>query len=110
LSGGRHVGAWWRRDHSVEVDLVGGDRPRPETVGFVGSIKWRERGFFSADDLRELSANRARVPGAAGAKLVVVSRSGVADDVAADAIFGPDELLKPWTGTSIGAVSDNGSD
>src|SRR5262249_40018271 len=25
LGGARHVGAWWRRDHSVEVDLVGGD-------------------------------------------------------------------------------------
>ena len=96
VDGSRHVGAWWRRDHSVEVDLVGGDRPKPSRIGFVGSIKWRERGRFSRADLERLAASRAEVPGAGGAKLVAVSRSGVADSVDLDASFGPDQLLAAW--------------
>jgi AAA+ ATPase superfamily predicted ATPase len=96
VGGSRHVGAWWRRDHSVEVDLVGGDRPDPTRIGFVGSIKWRERGRFSADDLDRLGASRAEVPGAAGARLVAVSRSGFEKGLGADATFGPDELLAAW--------------
>jgi AAA+ ATPase superfamily predicted ATPase len=96
LGGSRCVGAWWRRDHSVEVDLVGGDRPEPNRIGFVGSIKWRERGRFSAGDLHELATARADVPGAEGAKLVAVSRSGFADGLDTDASFGPDELLAAW--------------
>jgi uncharacterized protein len=92
----RYVGAWWRRDHSIEVDLVGGDRPDPTRIGFVGSIKWRERGRFSADDLERLGASRAAVPGAEGAKLVAVSRSGFEKGLGADATFGPDELLAAW--------------
>lgn len=96
LGGARHVGAWWRRDHSIEVDLVGGDRPDPSRIGFVGSVKWRERGRFSADDLNRLGASRAAVPGAEGAKLVAVSRSGFEKGLGADATFGPDELLAAW--------------
>jgi uncharacterized protein len=96
LGGSRHVGAWWRRDHSVEVDLVGGDRPKPERIGFVGSIKWRDRGHFSARDLDELATARAVVPGAENAKLVAVSRSGFEAGLDLDASFGPDELLKAW--------------
>ncbi len=96
LGDARHVGAWWRRDHSVEVDLVGGDRPDPATIGFIGSVKWRERGPFAARDLAELAKHRAQVPGAEGAKLVVVSRTGVEAKIGADATFGPDELLAAW--------------
>lgn len=96
LGGSRYVGAWWRRDHSIEVDLVGGDRPDPTRIGFVGSIKWRERGRFSAEDLDRLGASRAQVPGAEGAKLVAVSRSGFEKGLDADATFGPDELLAAW--------------
>lgn len=92
----RYVGAWWRRDHSIEVDLVGGDRPDPTRIGFVGSIKWRERGRFSSEDLEQLGANRAAVPGAERAKLVAVSRSGFEKGLDADATFGPDELLAAW--------------
>lgn len=96
LGGARHVGAWWRRDHSIEVDLVGGDEPEPKTIGFVGSVKWREREPFSADDLHELQAARAHVPGAEGAKLLAVSRSGPEEELDVDASFGPDELLAAW--------------
>jgi AAA+ ATPase superfamily predicted ATPase len=96
LGGARHVGAWWRRDHAVEVDLVGADAPQPTRLGFVGSVKWREAEPFAAAELRELADGRAQVPGGAGAKLVAVSRSGFARDLAADATFGPDELLAAW--------------
>ncbi len=110
LGGARQVGAWWRRDHSVEVDLVGGDRPEPTAIGFVGSVKWRERGRFSGGDLAELARQRALVPGAEAAKLVAVSRSGFEKGLEADAIFGPDELLSAWDAGAVAAVSDNGHD
>lgn len=96
LGGARQVGGWWRRDHSIEVDLVGGDKPAPSTIGFVGSVKWRERGVFTSADLAELAKHRAQVPGGEGAKLVAVSRSGFEGGLDADATFGPDELLGAW--------------
>lgn len=96
LGGARQVGSWWRRDHSVEVDLVGGDAPVPARIGFIGSIKWHESEPFAASDLRELASGRDRVPGAAQAKLVAVSRTAVQDGVATDAAFGPAELLAAW--------------
>jgi hypothetical protein len=96
LDGARHVGSWWRRDHSVEVDLVGGDAPEPRRIGFIGSAKWRENEPLSSRDMRDLARRRAVVPGAEAAKLVAVSRTGVGDDVAADATFGPAELLAAW--------------
>lgn len=96
LGGARYVGAWWRRDHAVEVDLVGADAPEPARLGFIGSVKWREAEPFAAGELRELAGNRAHVPGAAEAKLVAVSRTGFGSDVAADATLGPDDLLAAW--------------
>lgn len=97
LGGARHVGSWWRRDHAVEVDLVGGDAPNPSRIGFIGSIKWREREPFTADDLDDLARHRAIVPGAGTAKLVAVTRVPVSQKkIDADAIFGPAELLSAW--------------
>ncbi len=107
LGGARHVGAWWRRDHSIEVDLVGGDRPDPGTIGFIGSVKWRERRPFSAKDLAELAKQRAQVPGADSARLVAVGRNGFEKGLAADATFGPDELLSAWGRSTIDGVFDN---
>jgi uncharacterized protein len=96
LGGARQVGSWWRRDHSVEVDLVGGDAPEPASVGFVGSIKWHASEPFAAAELRELVGGRDAVPGAADAKLVAVSRTGVADGIAVDTTLGPADLLAAW--------------
>ncbi len=97
LSDADLVGSWWRRDHSIEVDLVGiGGLPGPERVSFIGSIKWRDSQPFSASELAELTSRRSDVPGAAAAKIVVVSRTGVEHGVVADAIFGPEELLAAW--------------
>ncbi|MGE5282096.1 MAG: ATP-binding protein [Chloroflexota bacterium] len=96
LGGARHVGGWWRRDHAVEVDLVGGDALEPSRIGFIGSVKWRERKPFSPAELDDLARCRSDVPGGATAKLVAVSRTGIAGDVEADAVFGPDDLLNAW--------------
>ncbi len=96
LGSARHVGSWWRRDHAVEVDLIGGDSPTPTKIGFVGSIKWHEADPFAAGELRELVESQAHVSGAAGAKLVAVSRTGLEDGIAPDATFGPAELLAAW--------------
>lgn len=96
LGGARHVGGYWTRTHEVEVDLVGGDAPLPTTIGFVGSVKWHESDAFSAGEAAALTEHRTRVPGAAGAKLLVVSRTGVDPKVEVDAVLGPDALLAAW--------------
>lgn len=98
LGNARHVESWWRRDNSVEVDLVGGDAPDPTTIGFVGSIKWREAAPFTAADATALQHHRASVPGGEAALLVAVSRSGFAPDVRVDVQLGPEDLLEGWSG------------
>jgi uncharacterized protein len=96
LGGAQHVGSWWKRDHSVEVDLVGGDAPVPERIGFIGSIKWRETRGFAAEEARTLAVARSMVPGGETAKLVAVSRGGVQSGAEIDEAFGPAELLAAW--------------
>lgn len=96
LGGARHVGSFWTRSHEVEVDLVGGDAPSASKVGFIGSIKWHEGRPFSATEAWALTEHRRSVPGAAGAKLLVVSRTGADPAVEADVVLGPDELLAAW--------------
>jgi AAA+ ATPase superfamily predicted ATPase len=96
LGGARHVGSWWKRDHSIEVDLVGGDAPEPRQIGFVGSIKWRERDPFGSDDAGALATARSSVPGGAAARLVAVSRSGVEAGTEFDATFGPGDVIDAW--------------
>ena len=99
LGGAQHVGSWWKRDHSVEVDLVGGDAPFPERIGFVGSIEWRDSRGFAAEDANALAVARAAVPGGHTAKLVAVSRSGIERDAEVDEVFGPAGLLAAWDGS-----------
>ena len=96
--GVRHVGGWWNRQNNPEVDLVGGDGRRPTTVGFVGSVKWRENAPFTASDAAHLAASAASVPGAtASTPLVAVSRSGVTASGLA-ATWSPQDLLAAWPG------------
>jgi len=91
-----HVGSFWTRSNDVEVDLVGGASPLPPTpVAFIGSIKWRERRPFGRDDLAQLTNARTRVPGAGGARLVGVSRSGFSTD-GLDVALGPDDIVRAW--------------
>ncbi|MBF6619565.1 MAG: hypothetical protein ITG02_04980 [Patulibacter sp.] len=96
LGGARTVGGWWRRHNSVEVDLVGGDAARPTAIGFVGSIKWREREPFAAPEVLALARHRAAVPGAEQARLVGVSRSGFEPEIGLDAQITPEDLLGAW--------------
>ncbi len=96
LGGARHVGAFWDRTGTIEVDLVGGDQPEPTVIGFVGSVKWRGRAPFDAADAAALAAHRARIPGAEAAKLVAVTATGVAPGTAIDRVVSPDELLAAW--------------
>lgn len=74
------VGAFWNRDSSVEVDLVGGREPLTSMqIDFVGSIKWRTRAKFDRGDFGALVRQRALVPGATDETLLVgVSRNGFA--------------------------------
>ncbi len=76
------VGAFWTRDNSVEIDLVGGRAlPTSEQIDFVGSIKWRERGDFGRRDISTLIQHRALVPGATDDTLLLgVSRNGFTVD------------------------------
>jgi uncharacterized protein len=97
LGSAEFVGAFWTKDNRVEVDLVGGREPeRAREIDFVGSIKWRDRGPFTRDDLAALLEARSRVPGVgAKTRLVGVSRTGFAIE-GLDATFGPRDLVAAW--------------
>lgn len=97
LGGAAIVGSYWTRSHDIEVDLVGGDALPPERLGFIGSIKWRATAPFTAAERHRLVEQRASVPGAADARLVIVSRTGVDEGVEADAVLGPDDIVDAWT-------------
>jgi hypothetical protein len=90
-----YVGAFWTRDNSVEVDIVGGDKkPVASSIGFVGSIKWRESARFHRADFGALARQRAALPGASdGTLLVGVSRNGFAAGLALDRALGPEEIV-----------------
>ncbi|MBO0804178.1 MAG: hypothetical protein J2P25_14030 [Nocardiopsaceae bacterium] len=97
LSGVTAVGGYWNRTGDIEVDLVGADRwPGARTIGFVGSVKWRERAPFGRHDLVDLAAQRSQVPGAGDeARLIAVTRSGCeASDL--DRVYGPADLIAAW--------------
>lgn len=94
--GAAFVGSYWTRDNSVEVDLVGGDAAQPTRIMVVGSVKWREREGFTASERRALVEHRAAVPGAADARLMIVSRTGVQRGVSADLVLGADDIVAAW--------------
>jgi uncharacterized protein len=89
-----HVGSFWNRDSSVEVDLVGGRDPaRSARIDFVGSIKWRARTPFDRRDLGALIRHRALVPGADDDTLLVgLSRGGFAVE-GLDVRLTPEDLI-----------------
>lgn len=89
------IGAYWTRNNSVEVDIVGLDSDRrSKRVTFVGQIKWRDRQPFTVRDRDALVALRAKVPGTdANTALIGVSRTGFkTSDL--DLALGPDDLVK----------------
>jgi hypothetical protein len=80
----------------VEIDIVGADRePIAKELLFLGSIKWLENAPFDAHDLVALQRHRDRVT-AEPIPLFAVSRSGCSAEHV-DAVFGPGDLLQPWT-------------
>ena len=93
----RHVGAYWNRNGTIEVDLVGGDeRPVAKRIGFVGSIKWRQERPFDRADALDLAGRRRDVPGGEEALLVGVSAQGFDDAAPLDVRLGPEDLIDAW--------------
>lgn len=89
LSSVDDVRPWWTRNGKVEVDAVGVSRDRSV---FLATVKWRERGGVTADELRALSA--VIVPRSERAELVAVCPSGAAPGSAIS--FSADDLLAAW--------------
>jgi AAA+ ATPase superfamily predicted ATPase len=89
-----HVGSYWNRDGSIEVDLVGGrGQTTSEQIDFVGSVKWRGRGNFDRSDFSKLIQHRALIPGASDNTLLAgVSRHGFSVD-GLDVRLTPEDIL-----------------
>lgn len=94
----RHVGGFWNRTSTVEVDLVGGDAlPQARAIAFVGSIKWGDDQRFQRADAAALATQRARVPGSdAHTLLLGVSRAGFDADANLDLRLTPADLLAAY--------------
>jgi uncharacterized protein len=94
-----HVGGFWTRTNSVEVDIVGGDAlPVASAIDFVGSIKWRSSESFGRSDAGALAAARASVPGAGDSTILVgVSRNGFERRVPLDIRLGPREIVSAYS-------------
>jgi len=91
------VGGWWNRANNPEVDLVGADRaPVARSLSFVGSVKWHETRPFDANDVAGLTRDAASVPGAQGAPLVAVSRTGFTPGLPLAKAWGPEDLVNAW--------------
>lgn len=94
------VGSYWNRDHSIELDLVGGASDRAvEPAALVGSIKWRDAGPFGSRDVAALEASAGRVPGLAADTTVRVgvSRGGFAADATGlDVALDARALVDAW--------------
>jgi AAA+ ATPase superfamily predicted ATPase len=94
----RYVGGYWNRTGAIEVDLVGGDsRPVAKQVGFVGSIKWRQRKRFSRSDALGLASIRSEIPGATEeTALVGISSNGFDENVPLDVMLSAEDLIGSW--------------
>lgn len=93
----RHVGGYWTRTNTPEVDLVGVDRhPVATTVAFVGSVRWRDSRPLDDADIAQLVRDRALVPGADDrTPMVGVSRTGFTTTGLSVALTAED-LLDAW--------------
>ena len=96
LRGAAHVSGWWPRNNNPEVDLVGVDTwPRPASVCFVGSIKWREESPFTATDLRALERDIGAIPGVTvDTPRVAVARSRV--DATGVVAYTAADIVSAW--------------
>lgn len=99
LSGADVVGSWWNRQNNPEIDLVGagGNRHAPTSIAFTGSIKWLDKDPFGHRELERLRAGSMSVAGRDyTTPLVVVSRSGIENELPIAAHFGPEEIIAAW--------------
>jgi AAA+ ATPase superfamily predicted ATPase len=93
----QHVGSFWNRQGTVEVDIVAGDRvTAPHGIDLLGSIKWRDSASFDSHDARALAHARTVVPGAEASRLLGITNTTFDDDGLLDVRLGPDELLAAW--------------
>jgi uncharacterized protein len=94
----RYVGGYWNRTGTIEVDLVGGDaKPVAKKIGFVGSIKWRQKKSFARSDAMKLASYRSKIPGASEqTALVGISSRGFEAGVPLDLQLSPEELVGAW--------------
>lgn len=93
----RHVGGWWPRSNTPEVDLVGVDRSPASSVSFVGTIKWHKRGSISKREIDTLAAEATAVPGATVATpLVAVCPAGRVRDGRIAQSWTANDLLRAW--------------
>jgi uncharacterized protein len=94
----RHVGAYWTRNNSIEVDLVGGDTlPSAKNIGCIGSVKWREDRAFDKTDSAALATKGRLVPGANDStKLIGVSRRGFTARAGLDIQLEPEDIIAAY--------------
>jgi AAA+ ATPase superfamily predicted ATPase len=99
----RHVGGYWNRTSTIEVDLVGGDaQPVANRIGFIGSIKWRREAPFSRADGLALASCRDDVPGADEDTLLVgVGSTGFDADAPLDVRLSPVDLIEAWRSSEL---------
>jgi len=88
------VGGWWDRRGDMNTTFVGS--ARGSTPVAIGSIKWRERATFGANDLAKLAEGRAVIPKAGAAGLVAVAPAGAPQVSRADLVLDAAELLSAW--------------
>ncbi|MBL0885797.1 ATP-binding protein [Myceligenerans indicum] len=97
LAGIQRFSPWWRRarkgEPDVEVDVVGTDRSTPL---LVGSIKWRPGGRIAPQEVAELRAHRALIPGADNAMLAAITPEGLQPE-GVDIALGSQDLVEAWS-------------
>ena len=91
------IGGWWNRQNNPEIDLVVADKaPVARRVHWLGSVKWHDSAPFDRHDFDALVRGAPVVPGATGAGLVAVSRTGVVPGLPLHRVWGPDDLVATW--------------
>jgi uncharacterized protein len=93
----RHVGAWWPRTNTPEIDLVGTDRRPASEIAFVGTVKWRATTPLAGHEIGQLARDATHVPGVgAGTPLVAVCPAGADSTERLSHLWTADDLLRAW--------------
>jgi hypothetical protein len=87
------VGGWWPRSNTPEIDLIGVDRVPASQVSFVGTIKWREKGIVTSNDIAKLAKDAVAVPGVDAATLLVA--------VCPDGWISDKRIARTWTAADL---------